>query len=515
MYTKKIIKSTVSLILVSIFFTSCSMESESFDTLSSNNVLKTESDVSAAVTGIYHEFRQGGWDAYNCAWGSLLTQQELCTDEADCNFVVDVQLDYLWKPETEAMGAFYKQFVPAITRTTALLERIKNVSISAPIKRLYIAELRTVRAMFAFDLYDLYGTVPVIIDPDIALNPQKAEALVPVRPTTDWYVNFIETELKESQSNLRTASKIGAADYGHVTTGISQMYLLKLYMHEAGQEMHYRSNEVKAMFWWAKADSVSNVIIQSNQYSLQADYMSIWSPSNQRNKEVIFSIPCFPTGGLGNIFLAETLPADYVSRSGIPLTKWGGFLTPWEFYDTYNATDKRRQALVTSYWNGTKMVDRRTEYVGKSAPFPMKYQENPNTNGNWDGSEYVICRYAEVILSRAEAINERFGPTQEAKDLVHSIRRRAFENYDLSTHKQEIDNITDKVTFRKHILKERGWEFCWEGKRRPDLIRHGKLIEDAQNRGKIFANLKHILYPIPQSVIYESPSIVQNPGYDQ
>jgi len=59
----------------------------------------------------------------------------------------------------------------------------------------------------------------------------------------------------------------------------------------------------------------------------------------------------------------------------------------------------------------------------------MKYQENPSTTGQWDASEYVINRYAEVILARAEALNEIYGPTQEAKDLVHEIRERAFDNY--------------------------------------------------------------------------------------
>lgn len=36
-----------------------------------------------------------------------------------------------------------------------------------------MAEVRCLRAMWAYDLYDLYGTVPLITDPDIALDPQK------------------------------------------------------------------------------------------------------------------------------------------------------------------------------------------------------------------------------------------------------------------------------------------------------------------------------------------------------
>ena len=143
----------------------------------------------------------------------------------------------------------------------------------------------------------------------------------------------------------------------------------------------------------------------------------------------------------------------------------------------------------------------------------MKDQENPSTTGQWDASEYVINRYAEVILARAEALNEIYGPTQEAKDLVHEIRERAFDNYKGSKYEKEINDITDKNAFRAHLLKERGWEFCWEGMRRPDLIRHGELISNAIARGKLMAEPKHILYAIPQSVIYENPNLKNNEGF--
>lgn len=503
----------IFLSVAAIAVSSCSLDVEVYDQLSPENVLATEDDVRTAVTGIYHELRGGGWSAYNCAWGSLLTMQVGCTDECDCNWDWDVQMDYLWKAETADMGIFYNEFVPAITKATSLLERMKKVSISAPLKRKYMAEVRCLRAMWAYDLYDLYGTVPIIVDPDIALNPEEAADYNPERPTVDWYVKFVDSELKLAEENLETASSLSDSDYGRMTKGIAQMYMLKLYMHEAGQETHYRNNPDKAKIWWERVDSITNVMIMDDEYELQKDYMSIWSPKNQRNKEVIFPIPNFAVGGLGNMFLAHALPADYVSRDGIPLTKWGGFLVPWAFYDTYDPADKRRNALLDTYWNGKREVDRRTEFVGKPGAIPMKYQENPNTTGQCDASEYVINRYAEVILARAEALNELEGPTQEAKDLVHDIRSRAFDNYQGSQHEKLINDIQDKDEFRDHLLKERGWEFCWEGMRRPDLIRHGKLIENAIERGKVMAESKHILYAIPQSARYENPNLGQNEGF--
>ena len=82
------------------------------------------------------------------------------TDECDCNWVWDKQLDFLWTAETTDLGQFYTGLVPAVTKATSLLERMRKISKSAPIKRRYMAEVRCLRAMWAYDLYDLYGTVP-------------------------------------------------------------------------------------------------------------------------------------------------------------------------------------------------------------------------------------------------------------------------------------------------------------------------------------------------------------------
>ena len=107
---------------------------------------------------------------------------------------------------------FYNTMLPAITKATSLLERMRPVSISAPVKRAYMAEVRCLRAMWAYDLYDLYGTVPIITDPDIALEPEVAADYNPERPTVEWYVDFIESELKEAEENLKARSEQSGSD---------------------------------------------------------------------------------------------------------------------------------------------------------------------------------------------------------------------------------------------------------------------------------------------------------------
>ncbi len=121
-----------------------------------------------------------------------------------------------------------------------------------------------------------------------------------------------------------------------------------------------------------------------------------------------------------------------------------------------------------------------------------------------------VFRYAEVLLSVAEAINEQDGPTGEALSLANQVRERSFDPADMP----DWSNL-GKEAFRDSLLLERGREFYAEGLRRTDLIRHGKYISYAQDRG-LNAEDHHVLYPIPQEVITEGDGIIeQNPGYTQ
>jgi hypothetical protein len=109
-------------------------------------------------------------------------------------------------------------------------------------------------------------------------------------------------------------------------------------------------------------------------------------------------------------------------------------------------------------------------------------------------------------LAKAEALNELSGPNQESVILINEIRDRAELGDKLLT------DFPTKESLRDHILKERRWEFWYEGHRRTDLLRMGKYISNAVSRGKS-AQEKHKLFPIPQNEIDANKLMVQNPGY--
>jgi hypothetical protein len=64
---------------------------------------------------------------------------------------------------------------------------------------------------------------------------------------------------------------------------------------------------------------------------------------------------------------------------------------------------------------------------------------------------------------------------------------------------------------RAALLQERLFELATEGKRRQDLIRHGRYIEAWEFKPAGTPN--RILMPIPQTQLDANPLLVQNPGY--
>jgi hypothetical protein len=264
---------------------------------------------------------------------------------------------------------------------------------------------------------------------------------------------------------------------------------------------------------WQKAADVSQSLIGLNYYSLYPSFTGLFRVENEGNKEMIFVSPCLNVAGYGNWFMAGALPTGFKTSPQIPAFVWttamANFATQYRlrtaFVNTLAATDARRQLIVTSYVNTAGATVDLSTPVDNYRSF--KYWDN-GTLGNASGTDVPLLRYADILLTRAEALNELNGPTAAAVALVNQVRTRA------TLANLPAADIASKDALRDAILRERGWEFISEGKRREDLIRQGKFISLAQARGVTVANAnKHLLFPIPQSEIDANQLAEQNPGY--
>jgi len=484
-----------SLLILMILFASCEkdLEPEVYDKLAPSTFFKNEVDAKAALTNLYTGMFGGGWGGgYGAAQASWVVQSSQTTDELVCSWGDGgswAKLNMLnFDDQFSTLTNHYTRLMPRVTNATVLLHNIAAVPMDEGLKKRYLAEVKALRAHMSYILYTFYGPVSIVVDTEYALDPNSSPQ---ARPTNEWMIKQIEKDYKDAILDLPTTYP--ASDYGRFTKGAAMMGLLKLYMKEKK---------------WTEAIAVGRdlqALEAQGIYTLVPEYEDIFKIQNEQNKEMILAISCDRESNNFNMWLAHVIPGDYVDPSGQAIEAWGGYKMPWKTYDKFNPSDKRLKQLLAKYpTDGGAIIDARAK--GMEGAIPKKYGIDPTATNEAHGTDIVVWRYADVLLSMAEAINEVNGPTPEAYYLINRIRTRAgLPNLDIGLSKD---------LFSNKIMDERLFELWCEGSRRDDLIRWGKYIQRAIDDGSPFATENKILYPLPRKAVNESNGkIVQNPGY--
>lgn len=216
----------------------------------------------------------------------------------------------------------------------------------------------------------------------------------------------------------------------------------------------------------------------------------VFAVSNENNKEIIFAVQ-FASGINGNsegsIMFQQYSPSATVTGAK------GHNLPTLNLYNLYTANDLRKGVYV--------------KLASTGAPFDNKLTA-PTTIITDGPSDFVVLRYADVLLMLAETENE-LGNITSAANYLNMIRTRAGL---LNT------TVISQVGLRDAIDLERRLELVGEGHRWFDLLRTGttltvmnKWFKD--NNILITIDQHNLLMPIPQSQIDTDPAIKQNPGY--
>jgi len=358
-----------------------------------------------------------------------------------------------------------------------VVENIDDVNTSDEKKRQYKAEARVLRAHAYTILYSWFGRVPLR-----SSNSQPGDL---ARATDEEMKTFIETEIAESIADLPDPGQEDA--YGRINKGNATGILAKFYLNTKQ---------------WQKAADAALAVINFNYYTTtQYEFKDLFKIENElNNREMLLVLPCInETGGFGNWYMAGALPSGFKSTPQIPEFVYVGsmanFATQYRlrtaFVNSMAPNDKRRSLICTSYVNNNNVT---VNILNDDNARSFKYWDN-TTVGNNGGSDVPLLRYADILLTRAEALNElSTTPPTECFTLINQVRTRAgLENLTLA-------NTPSKEDFRDAIFRERGWEFISEGKRREDLIRQGTFLSSAIARGVSpdLATPDKLLFPIPQ-----------------
>ncbi len=371
------------------------------------------------------------------------------------------------------------EYIRFVTRTTKIIDDLEKLDVftTEDERNQLLAEVHMARGWIMYYMLHLYGPVPVILDP-AEINTEAEADLT--RPAREEYVSAVASDLRFAADNLA----IDAPDYGRFNKGLALTALMRLYLNERD---------------FQNAEDIGREIQAMNKYSLVDDYMSLFTEATERNSETIWAISATgsSTGrgneGNFNAYPYYTLPADYDEGTAGWASPNAVFMATWDFYDSFDPTDERRNQLVASYGDRDR-TNLRGAVINK---YPG--------NGGYIGNDIPIARYADVMLMLAESINENNGgPTQEAIDLVDEVRNRAGIG-DLPPA-----DTQSKKAFNDAILEERGKEFLFEGLRKFDLVRHGEWPDKvAAVAGKNPTSTP--LLPIPQWATDDG--MAQNDGY--
>ncbi|MFN5478422.1 MAG: RagB/SusD family nutrient uptake outer membrane protein [Chitinophagaceae bacterium] len=372
------------------------------------------------------------------------------------------------------------------------------------------AEAKFIRALSMWCILDGWDQVPVRKDLD------KVTVLPEVLKGKAAY-DFIMKDLTEAIAGLPNGPAIKA------NKNAARALMMKLYLNKGV----YAGSRKTPTFDAADMNQVISLADQiiGSGYALDDNYFDAFGPDNSaKSKEMIYALE--NTNGLrgGNNQSRWYCTLHYNQRP----SGWNGFTTVAETYDRFEAADKRRTADypgVTNVsglkvgmlfgqqfdQNGNALKDRKNNNLSYTKTVKLKEIGNdleitgirvvkypPDYAKEFPAeNEYVIFRFADVLLMKAEAL-VRTGKAGDGLTIVNSIRtKRGATPFTSLT----LDNLLD----------ERSRELYWEGWRRNDLVRFGKFLGAWTE--KPASGDERLLFAIPSEQLAVNPNLSQNPGY--
>lgn len=462
--------------------------------------------------------------------------------------------------ENGYVSSFYTNVYYGIQVCNTAIAKSETVSgMNAATLAQRVAEVRFLRAYYYYLLVEQFGDVAIVTD-----EIRTAVTDFPRSTEQDVY-SFIISELTDISNVL----PVTQSNYGRITQGAVK-HLLSLVYLTRGYKSYGQSTD------FSTAASLADEVINGGAYKLLDTFAEVFTPGNEENKEIIFSVQYDPSslgsqyGGNGqqSLFgfeLWNKVTGGFENGNLTYGWKKNQFMCTQFLYSLFNTNDDSRYedtfksvfyATQAAENIGLKVGDMRLYFPTYDQPFTEAdslaiMNENPNAiiitkefwkqdienmggrgmspmvwkffdpeaswpsnNTNYTGTRDIfLFRLADTYLMAAEAYFKA-GNSATAAQRINAIRERAAKD----GHKSAMSITASDVNI-DFILDERGRELVGEYKRWMDLKRTGKLIERTLKYNKLTAKINkmddHILLrPIPQSVIDQSNgTVTQNPGY--
>lgn len=484
-------KKICSFIIISCLVASCSkLDLVPEGTYTTGNFYKTDGDANSAIVATYSNLTSSY--IYN---QFMEVMQSQGTDDAEwgngrnTSNTDKTALDkFTYEAGTNLFYQFWSNTYVVINNANTAFDNISGMtSLTPEKKKQYLGEASFIRGLMYFNLVRLFGGVPLKLTATTSLQNLELK-----RSSAEEVYAQVIKDFEFAADNLPATYE--AKSVGRATKGAAMTMLVKVYL----TQKEYQ-----------KAVDEARSVMALNQYSLWPNYADVFLIANENKTESIFEIQY--VGGTGNIgsSYAGFFRPSFDKRPGFggngdnPVTK--------NHYDAYPAGDLRRDVNVILY---SYTVDPKAPTTIKFPYYVAKYKDPTAINVNSAGNNYYITRYADLLLMFAEALHHVSPGDPEAYEAFNKVHRRA---YGLPVNTPSAKDLTPGLStdqFDDAVLKERRLELAFEGQRRFDLMRMGKLKAAVNAQDPTITILdKHLLFPMPTLEMDTNPLLEQNPGY--
>lgn len=386
---------------------------------------------------------------------------------------------------------------PGIAQCNIVLNSLPSAEISEEVKNQCMGEAYFLRAHYYYILVRLYGSVPIRTEP---YDPSTSAHIA--RASLDENYALIIEDCKKAVELLPAKSEYGPSDLGRACKEAAMCQLADVYLTLAPENSSLY-NEVVTL-----CEEIAGY-----GYDLSVcDFAANFDATVNNGPESLFEVQY--SGSTEYDFWGNNAQCAWPStfmgprNSDFVAGSYGWNLPTEEFMSQWEEGDLRKDLTVfyegCPDWDGKsyKKTYSNTGYNVRKFLVPKSISPEFNTNpANW-----VIYRYADVLLKKAEALNET-GQTAAAEAPLNIVRKRA--------GLPEVSGLSQDE-MREKIIHERRMELAFEGHRWFDLIRIGNgqyAVDFLHSIGKSNANLNRLIFPIPQTERDANPLIGQNPGY--
>ncbi|TDB67907.1 RagB/SusD family nutrient uptake outer membrane protein [Arundinibacter roseus] len=496
-----------SLLLLSFLLNACSqsiLDVNPTDRFTDQTFWQTEEHAVAGLNAIYNSLFGGSLHG-----GQIMGELEAATPNAYAyqSATGNIARGIHDASNTPIINTRWNQAYAGIGRANTLLERIPAIQMSETNKKRYIGEAKFLRALYYFDLWSVYGGVPVIVS-----APDAEQGTLP-RNSADEVLAQILKDLDEAAADL--PKTYSGNDRGRATSGAA--LALK------ARTLLYASR-------WAEAAAAAKSVMDAKTYTLFPDFRGLFMQENEGNTEVIFDVqyknPEYVHGNdinydqFNGFAPVLDLVNDFYMIDGKPITSSPLYnpAKPYENRDprlnatimTVGSMFKGRPVIATTYPQTGFGLKKGTTYKDNEAPPAGKVDNISDLNN-------IVLRYGEVLLNYAEAQNEATGPDASVYEALNLLRARAgMPAFPAGLSKDQM---------RQEIRHERRIETAGEGLYYFD-IRRWRIAEVVMNSEaknwlgnrvdtRTFDPARDYLWPIPTTATQLNQNLTQNPGYNQ